>query len=237
MPTSLYLEVGADGWCMCFPLAFPGAGFKSPAPGVAVNLAPHFLRQEIDWLAGGGRPVAPGHLPPVTVAEVVTLPHVPIRAGDTEAIFTPEQAPLSAADLDRSLPYLEQSRKELLDLVDALPPPLLSWRPAPGKRSVMSLLDHVADAELFYVLRLDPPEADLPAAWERLDAAGVAPRRRLELIRSVVLERLDRLTEEDRTRVSRHDPNAEAWSARNVLRRLIWHERYHTRQLIQYLTM
>ncbi len=165
---------------------------------------------------------------------------VPVAAGDTEAIFDPDREPLDPAYLAYALEYLKASRAALLGLVGAIPPEMLDWRPAAGRRAIAEILGHIADAEAFYAMRLDEPQAGAEAARRWRDYAHrdsvLAPVERLTRVREAVLSRLAGLDEADRRRVSVHDPHAEAWSARKVLRRLVWHERYHTRQMEVFLT-
>jgi uncharacterized damage-inducible protein DinB len=238
----LYLEIGrADGWCLVHCPDLPGAGFKAPSREAALALAPGRLSAELDWLARTapalGRRVCPGASWPFAVAGEVVL-DVPAAEGDTEATFEPDLEPLDDAYLAHSLSYLEASRRALQGLVGGLPDECLSWRPAPGKRTVAEVLGHIADAEAFYAVRLERPEAATPELWEHYAGRtlGLGPFERLARTREMVAARLGALSEDDRRRVATFDPHQETWTARKVLRRLVWHERYHTRQLEAYLT-
>ncbi len=253
---TLYLEVGAqDGWCSVHCPDLPGVGYKTPAKEVALALAPARLAAEVDWAARHGVPAVarplgpgggqgPGQEPepgaglPFTVGGEVTL-DVPVATGDTEATFAPELEPLDDAYLTFCLGYLRASRRALMAMVAAVPASFLAWRPAPGKRSVGEILGHVSDGEAFYAVRLEPPEKATARLWADYAGCdlGLDPAGRLERTRDMVLARVDSLGDEDRARVARHDPHAEVWTARKVLRRMIWHERYHARQIEAFLTL
>lgn len=235
-PFELYLEVGTqDGWCMVHCPDLPGLGFKTSSKQAAVALAPGLLAAELAWAERFGV-AALGH--DFAVAAEVNLP-VPVATGDTEAVFGPELEPLDEAYLGYALAYAAASRRALLDLADRLGPELQGWRPADGKRTIGEVLGHIADAEAFYAVRLEdltamePPAA--AALWKEYAGrdVGLDPAGRLERTRRLVLERLARLTDADRRRVT--ESRGETWTARKALRRLVWHERYHTRQIEAWL--
>lgn len=234
-PVEVYIEVGINAYAMCHCLRYPGAGFKAPTSTTALALAPRFVAQEIDWLRRMGEPIPAGPVS-ITAPEQVVL-DVPVQDGDTEAIFGPEAEPLTQSDLEWSLRYLEYSRADLMDLARSLPAGIQKSQVQAGRRSPVEILHHIADAEVFYLVRLEPPDADLRGLWDRAIHQRLAPLERLKRVREHFLDRLSRLTMEDRQRVTRHDPHGEAWSARKVLRRAVWHERYHTRQLERFLTL
>ncbi|MFO7173064.1 MAG: DinB family protein [Bacillota bacterium] len=231
----VYLEVGLHAYALCHCLRYPGAGFKAPTSAAALALAPRFVREEREWLRRMGEPVPEGPVE-IEAPEQVVL-DVPVHEGDTEAIFGPELEPLTRPDLEWYLRYLRHSREDLWDLARSLPDGILRSQVQAGRRTPMEILHHIADAEVFYLVRLEPETADLRGIWERSIHRHRPPLERLQRVREHLLERLSRLTEEDCRRVARHDPHGEVWTARKVLRRAIWHERYHTRQLERFLTL
>jgi len=234
----VYLEQGAkDGWCLVHCPDLPGLGFKAPSREIALALAPLRVEAELDWVAKSGLPVEEAD-PAASEVEVVgaVAVEVPVAAGDSEAIFGPEMSALDSDYLSFILKYLKASRHALARMVDRLPDSALNWRPARGKRSLGEVLGHIADGEAFYMVRLETPEEATKELWERYANPKLPPRERLDRTRHLVIERLGGLSEEDMSRISRHEPHSETWTARKVLRRLVWHERYHTRQIEAYLT-
>lgn len=234
---ALYVELGADGGCLCHCLDHPGAAFKVPAPELAPVLAPEHVAAERAWLAArgllpAGVPVWPGA---VYEAERVTT-GARTWDGDTEALFAPHREPLDDAALEAGLRLLEASRAALLELVEALPAGMLDFRPDPARRSVREVLEHLADAEAFYRVRLEEPRPDLRRLWEEAAVPGRPWRERLARSRGALVERLRSLRAAERACVVVHDPGAEAWTARKVLYRAAWHERWHTRRLVGRLT-
>ncbi len=179
----------------------------------------------------------------IAVAGEVTL-DVPVATGDTEAIFEPERALADEAYVRYVLGYVRASRQALLALVMALPSAMLDWRPSEGKRSIGEILGHISDAEAYYLVHLGEPAATpgKPSSgqlWAEYAGRnlGLGPVERIERTRGFVLCRLSNLADDERRRVSVFPPHSEIWSARKVLRRLAWHERYHTRQIEAFLTL
>ncbi len=224
------------------------AGFSSGATGVGSGTA---------GVGSGATGVGPGaagatgaqgrgvEVPTFGVGGEVTGDN-PVASGDTEATFAPDLGPLDQAYLDYVLAYVRASRRTLLDLADRLGPALADWRPAEGKRTIGEVLGHVADAEAFYAVRLeDPARPAIPARpsgsptmaelWKHYAGRdlGLGPAERLARTRELVVDRLGRLNDDDRRRVI--ESRGETWTARKVLRRLAWHERYHTRQIETWL--
>lgn len=236
-PYRVYLEQGAkDGWCMVHCPEVPGMGFKAPSREAAVALAPLRLAEELVWAERAGLQVAVPDEPSVDVVGTVQV-EIPVGSGDSEAIFGPELSPLGRDYLEFVLAYLRASRAALLDLAQRLPASTLAWRPARGKRTLAEVIGHIADADAFYTVRLEAPEAVTKDLWAQYAQPKLEPVARLEAARSAALDRLGRLSQADLERTGRHDPNSETWTARKVLRRMAWHERYHTRQIGAYLTL
>jgi uncharacterized damage-inducible protein DinB len=113
--------------------------------------------------------------------------------------------------------------------VAELPDELLDWQPDPESLTLRRILRHVGNAEEWYVSRLVPPDT-LPPEWEHDEDLPIFEFLAME--RRTAVERLRRLTEEERRAVVR--PTAwtehpdEEWTAHKSLRRFLEHEREHT---------
>lgn len=232
----IYLESGAkDGWCHLHCPDLPGLGFKAPSPEAATALAPFRLEAEIDWARKAGLEVPYDETSKLTVVGAVKV-DLPVAAGDTEAIFGPEMTAIDDEYLAFTIKYMKAAREPILRLCRSLPASVRAFRPAKGKRSIEEVLAHVADGEAFYLVRLEASEEATKELWTEYALPKAAVAARLEWVRNKTIERLENLSKDDSFRVSRHDPNGETWSARKVMRRMIWHYRYHARQIEAYLT-
>lgn len=144
---------------------------------------------------------------------------------EVNAWFRHDWKPLTGQDVERGLALLGWTRTDLLDIVDGLPADLLD-RTYPGERwSVRGILQHIANADLWYLDRLGL------APWTRADLPQEF-HERLRLTRT-------RLEEVLPTLVGVHQvlgAQGEFWSPRKLLRRSLWHERDHTGHILKLLT-
>lgn len=242
------LEMGADGWCLAHYPAVPGAGFKAPSVTAAIELLADRWTNEIGWLGArglqplgiaadalpltGGQ-VAGRQIPGISGLTVIEITRTAALAatGDSEAYLSVFGQPLSPALADQGLAHLSAGREALLSLVAAQPAGWLDLRPAPGKRSPREALHHLADAELFYLVRLWSDQAEARELWSRWSGRGEPELKRLAAIRERFVEAVESLAEDRRAVVTVHDPHAERWTPYKVIYRAIWHERYTTRLL------
>jgi hypothetical protein len=134
---------------------------------------------------------------------------------EVNAWFRHDWLPLSAEEIERSLLLLSWERIDLLNMVSALSPEILT-RTYPGERwSIAGILNHIGGAEWWYQERLG-------LAFPRLDVPD-DPFQRLEKVRSNLVRVLPGLA--GSTQVV--GLSGEFWSPRKLLRRAVWHEADH----------
>lgn len=218
------LEIAAPGspdaggaWLLDLPGCFsPGADEREALGGLPAAIARH--RRVL-----GGRGVrAPEIDGTFEVVERFTSSwEESISSGRYEinAIFTADLGPTTPAEVAYRRAALAASREELLVLASR------AGAGRQGDRSVAGMLGHVATAEWFYATRLE----DDPRAFEGFRREDLEdPRERLAAIRAWVLPRLDTLPALGAIeRVHR----GERWTPRKILRRFIYHELDHIREL------
>ena len=146
--------------------------------------------------------------------------------GNTAAFFAWDQQPVTDDEIEATLRLLAASRRELLATLRRFQPDRLTLRPGGGARTVEQIARHVATVEWWYMSRVVPfpfpKDGEYPEELEELMA----------WIRERVAGRLRRLSHQERAATPVPDEESgERWSARKVLRRLIYHELYHLRQL------
>jgi len=195
-----------------------GCFAAADSEAAAVAAAPAAIRAYFAWLADhGAPPVAPAAEMTVEVAEVF---HGYIGEGDywVNALFADDRRPLTPADVDTGLCLLTYTRQDLANLVTGLSPAALAARHSAAQgASITSLLQHLAAAERWYFGNLDLAQAALPAD----------PLIALDQVRAQTRAWLPALIGDARI----CEWSGEAWSARKVLRRTLWHERTHTAQI------
>jgi uncharacterized damage-inducible protein DinB/predicted RNase H-like HicB family nuclease len=228
----VYLELGEGGACLAHVPALPGCMARAESREAALAALPGAIRAYHAWRRDHGE-AAPDPPEPITLHVAATQEGMSLfERGGRAALFDPDRAPLSRAELERHLQIAAYTRADLLALVGSLPAAVLDWKEAAKAMSIREILRHVGNAEEWYVSRLVDP-ATLPPEWADDDRLPL--RRFLAMERRTVAARLRRLTDDELARV--HVPTARAhhpgeeWTARKALRRLLEHEQEHLGQI------
>lgn len=208
----VYLESKGDPVSPEGPVAHVPALPGASARGKTIEEAKKNVRQAIEayvrLLRDSGEP-AP------RVSDGI---HLEFQETD-KTTFHNDYAALSSDEMDMLLRWLAISRQELVDLVKGLPEETLSWQPDGQSSSIHDMLCEIAEADLWYTDRLHQwPEA----ALFRLAAA-----------RGVALDRLRTLDKSDWARITVYD--AEKWTPRKVIRRMLEYERERIQQIKELL--
>jgi uncharacterized damage-inducible protein DinB len=140
---------------------------------------------------------------------------------EVNAFFASDRPPVTAGEEEEFRRLLEMTGRDLLAAVEGLAPQDLAKEFSGERWSILGILRHVANSDLWYLDRLGLalPQSDLPDE--------VMPR--LERVRAHTLASLPALT----SRTGVVALSAELWSARKVLRRTLWHERDHTDHILK----
>jgi predicted RNase H-like HicB family nuclease len=203
---------------LAWVLDLPGCFAAADSEAAAVAAAPAAIRAYLAWHAGHG--AVPGAPPAPARIQVAEVFHGYIGQGDywVNALFADDRRPLTPADVDTGLRLLSYTRQDLAGLVTGLAPAALAApHPAAQNASINSLLQHLATAECWYFANLGLEQPDLPAD----------PLIALDQVRAQTRAWLPTLIGDGRI----WEQSGEAWSARKVLRRTLWHERTHTAQI------
>ncbi len=143
-----------------------------------------------------------------------------------EICFAADEGEVRDEELEVAIQRMGYARSDLLRIVASLPAVALDWRPAPAKRTVREIVQHIASADGYY--RASLQESADQTSEERLD---------IETQRALTIARLRAMTPLQRGTFYRpawREPS-EPWTTRKVLRRIIYHERFHIRDIEQTL--
>ncbi|MBI3287791.1 MAG: type II toxin-antitoxin system HicB family antitoxin, partial [Chloroflexi bacterium] len=124
-------------------------------------------------------------------------------------VFPWDFEPLGAQEIETYFHRMEISRHALLDLVGNLPDQALDWQPDESTWPIRRVLEHVSDAEWWYLSRLKQWPTD--------------PFQRLDAVHRFVVDTLRGWNSQDLRRTFRWGRHRE-WSARKVLRVLLENE-------------
>lgn len=238
----VYLEVSESGTSMAHVLQLPGCAAGGASLDEAMVNVVTAIGEYYDWLDRHGDPASDG-----TSAITIELAEIsqgvgPFQRGDKAALFGPDREPLSREELETCLRYAGYSRRELLDLTRHLPDDILDWRydgdgpHAHDAMTIREILRHTGNAEEWFASRLVHPDR-LPVQWQ--DDQHLPVFEFLEMERRTVTALLRELTDDEREAVMYPtwftDHPDEPWTARKALRRLLEHEREHTRHVSEIL--
>lgn len=229
------LEVGQDGTGAFVPEC-PGCWVFGRTPKRALEKVKVAIKEWFGWLERYGEKIpAEAFEFDVEVGEILRVSYNPVEAGKPEPLFWSEVSPVNNKDIKHTIRFLRYSRSDLLKLVSGISDEILDWQP-PGKpRTIRNTLEHVGFVEWWYITRLD---VELPTKF---------PKDVFELLshtRKIVVDHLQNFPKEKRSGVfqPKRDVGRKAmicnlWTARKVLRRLVDHERLHTKYIEKVLQM
>jgi len=221
----VYLEQAADGATLALILDLAGCFAGGASQEEALDRLQAAVAEYHRWLR-----LHDDYMPEVRgpfVFEVKETFEIAYE-GDYEinSFFAPDAEAASGEDIEWALALLGWQREDILERVKGLSDEALDWKLAdmPGSMSIRQALEHVAQAEVWYLGRLDetPPRivvADLPGST----------LERLQRVRQAAIQRVQTYPKELRGKVFTHQ--GERWSLRKVLRRAVWHERDHLQQM------
>lgn len=131
------------------------------------------------------------------------------------AFFRSDLVPLTVKDVEQALLIFNGQREELLAGMETLPPDLLKQQFNGQRWTIEGILEHIARVEQWYFSRLG---LEYPLSSNVSD-----PLKMLEESATATNQLLPELVGFDSVLEHRQ----EKWSARKVVRRLLWHQRDH----------
>jgi predicted RNase H-like HicB family nuclease/uncharacterized damage-inducible protein DinB len=226
------LEVGREGTGAFVP-SCPGCWVFGRTPERALVKVKVAIDDWFRWLKGHGEQIPEMREDfEVEVAEMLRVDYNPVEAGKPEPLFWSEVPPIAGKDVKRALRLMEHSREDLLKLVSKLPDECLDWSPPNQPRTIRNCLRHIAYVEPWYITRLD---VDLPLKYPR-DVFKM-----LDRTRETVVNYLDGFPREKMRGIFQPprdaSPLCNLWTPRKVLRRLVDHERLHTKYIEKVLRL
>jgi len=164
------------------------------------------------------------------------------ESGGEVALFNSDIRRVTPRAFDHFIRLMEYNRQDLLSLVRDLTPEQMSYIPSGKGRDITAILQHISNAEEFYVSRLGPETDQKYEKYENTSESDVDKLpvfQRLEVVRRVCIMCLkDVAPKKGATVLTRaeytNNPN-EQWTAYKVMRRYLEHEREHYYNIREYL--
>ncbi len=159
------------------------------------------------------------------VDETFTVTRIEHQGEEYEinAFFQHDLRPLTSAEVDQARQVLGWQQEELLAGIEFADAAALN-RVEEGQRwSILGIIRHLAFAELWYLQNLDMPTPEIPRDTHPISV--------LEQSYLTLLNALPALVDESRVT----EYAQERWSARKLVRRVLWHRRDHIDHIRQLL--
>lgn len=229
MLVTVGMELNNEGRALAWALDFPGCfAYGGDSTESVVGLA-HELVVYDYWIrqhSGSSRiSSADFDLRIVDTWQVITMNdqyELQDGAYAVNAWFRNDWKPLQSEEIERGLELLRWSREDLLNVVAGLEDAPLD-REYPGERwSIRGVLKHVANAEWWYLERLNLIEIDRRQVPRE-------PFERLSWTRVKVAAALPELAGKELV----IGKQGEFWSPRKLLRRILWHEIDHRGHILK----
>jgi hypothetical protein len=223
MPLKIGIENGMEGRSIVWVLDHMGCFSYGSQPESALEALPAAIQEYNQWLVSHGKEswcIPPNQEPLLDgtwdVFHIDENYRVSESGYEVNAWFQDDWRPLSKAEIDRGSELLGLTRQDLLGGVSGLDEKALNNKPSADSWSIDQVLNHVRNAEWWYLDRLGMayPRNDMPL--EIFES--------LKKIREHMLDILTNLAESNLVL----GIDGEFWSPRKLLRRTVWHERDHT---------
>jgi predicted RNase H-like HicB family nuclease len=217
-----------DGSASIWVFDLPGCRAVGKDLDEARALLPIVVAEHASWLRRHGEEVP-------EEADFEPVEEVDLRG---EFVFEADKAALSDAELETALRHISHAQADLIAVAKPLPTIVRQWRPpnsavkidfVPDARQIDEMLVHVAGVEAGYYLGSLSDAAPPILTPEPEDAFVLA---------GATAARIRGWTAEVKSgRVYRQStPRGEGfWTARKVLRRIMAHKRFHTKEIEQRL--
>ena len=220
------LEVGREGTGAFVP-SCPGCWVFGRTPERALKKVKIAISEWFEWMEKHGEQVPPPTKDfEVEVAEILRVSYNPVEAGKPEPIFWSEVSPIIKKDVTRTLCLMKYSREDLLKLVSGLSNECLDWLPPDKPRTIRNCLRHIAYVEPWYITRLN---VNLPSRYPRnvFDMLNHTRKTVADYLKDMPRDKMGEIFQPEKD----PSPICNLWTARKVLRRLVDHERLHTRYI------
>ena len=222
----IYLDGAAQGPWMGHYLGQLGCIWLAESRQAAVERAPEAIAGYLDWLWRHGEADVAGTAVGGLSVRVAGEQMVPGfgQSGAAVGLFEPDHRAVTDETMATAVRRLGYARREVLETVLGLDPAALDLR-AEGKRSVRENLEHIANAQGFYLTRVlgwARTAELLPEPWPDDD-----PFERLRWVLAQATKALLELPPELREGSFPAERPRETWTPRKMLRRFVEHELEH----------
>ncbi len=230
MPLRIGIENGTEERTIIWAFDFPGCTSYGEDFQAALSALPEAVLAYNHWLGlhgleNGAIPVGQA----IELEETWDVYHIDEKYAltsqgyEVNAWFLNDWKRLSEEEMNFGIQLLAASREELLTSFAGLNQETLHKEMIGERWSIAGILNHVAQAEWWYLDRL--------GAASPVEEFSMDPQGRLSEVRAQLISILPDLAASNAV----VGIDGEFWSPRKLLRRAVWHERDHTAHILKLL--
>jgi uncharacterized damage-inducible protein DinB/predicted RNase H-like HicB family nuclease len=226
----VYLEIDKKGYCMAHIRELPGCFVWDKTEKKVLKRVPEAIKEFLIYLKKNNEKNS--SIPEEIEFEVLETQKgtCPLISGSKAALFSYDLIPPTDVFIKRCLKWMRFNRKELLSKVKKISGGILDWKASKDKRSIRETLNHIANAEWWYLSRMKDYQ-ELHALPYEYKCPPEKIFDKLRATRELAIRILRNLSPEDRNKVNIPRKYAqyknEKWTFGKVLRRFLEHEREH----------
>ena len=239
---SVAIEEGTTGMWYGRFIDLPGTHARARRKSRLLEELKAELSFHVRWLERHAEPVPHISPPEIKISEEKRGIHELGESGGEVALFQYDICRVSHEELDRFLRFMTYNRTDLLSCIATIPQDSLSYIPEGKTRTILDILNHVCNAEEFYISRLGKQadtifERHAGMTEEKRDALPLFERMHtvrkaaIKTLKEIVTEKGDSIF----TRSEYTSHPEEKWTAHKVVRRFLEHEREHYYNIREYL--
>ncbi len=145
-----------------------------------------------------------------------------LTGNEVNAFFRDDWHPLTQDEIDQALLIHRWQREELLAGVSTLPAEVLAQDYPDQRWNIIGILKHIANAENWYLSRLD---------YEHLNRMEMSedPIACMDRMQALICKNFPMFLDDKTVR----GKEGEIWSCRKIVRRTLWHQRDHIEHIKQ----
>lgn len=229
---SVNLETG-EHWWYAHIFELPGCFTRGESREMIIDQLPAAINQYIKFLERHGKKPKISTLDFHVIEEIHGIPELG-EAGGAVALFTSDKIPLTEEEFHLQLKLMQWNRQDLLSLVQTLPEIKRNTRPFQKKWTINETLNHIVNAEEWYISRLGPAtqkEYEKLINTPHFHQQKITIFRRLDTTRRGAIQILNKAFSQKMsgtfTRKAYTNHPKELWTFRKILRRFVEHEYEH----------
>lgn len=211
-------------------LDLPGCIARGDTTESALENTPSAIRAYLIFCHKHGEAVDPDAPFTILIAQHVTKGSW-LAQGDPTGGFSTDFEPLPEEELVDGFRRLDWLLDAILETAQRTPLDLWTVEPVAGGRPIYSILEHLAEAQVYYLRYLVGKVTGLNESYKGVQASSSTASAAVRELWNISIARMRQLTPEERAMKVPH--GRVTWTAHRALRRMLEHAWEHYQELLE----